>query len=137
MEWKTKVVLCLSRRCQLYLWLRVLGLYPKTGYYASHWQMLAHSHWSTTVESRRLPCWSSWYRKNWECQRSSKSKWFLSFLFFFFFFALLGPHVWHVEVPGLGLESEMQLLGSTTATATQDLAPCLRPAPQLTAVPDP
>ena len=30
---------------------------------------------------------------------------FLSFFLFFFFF--LGPHLWHVEVPGLGVESEL------------------------------
>ena len=40
---------------------------------------------------------------------------------FFFFFALfLGPHSRHVEVPRLGVESELQLLAYTTATATWD-----------------
>ena len=37
-------------------------------------------------------------------------------LFFFFFF--LGPHPKHMEVPGLGIKSELQLLAFTTATAT-------------------
>ena len=40
-------------------------------------------------------------------------------LFFFFF---LGPHLWHVEVPRLGVKSELLLLVYTTATATQDLS---------------
>ena len=31
----------------------------------------------------------------------------------------LGPHVWHVEVPRLGVEWELQLPAYTTATATQ------------------
>ena len=40
---------------------------------------------------------------------------------FFFFFCFLGLHVWHVEVPRLGFELELQLLAYTTATAMQDL----------------
>ena len=39
-------------------------------------------------------------------------------LFFFFFF--LGPHLWHMEVPRLGVESELHLPAYTTAIATQD-----------------
>ena len=41
-------------------------------------------------------------------------------LFFFFYF--LGPHLWHMEVPGLGVELELQLPAYTTARATQDLS---------------
>ena len=43
----------------------------------------------------------------------------VSFLFYLFF---LGPHPWHVEVPRLGVESELQLPSYTTATATLDLS---------------
>ena len=32
----------------------------------------------------------------------------------------LGPHPWYMEVPRLGVESELQLLAYTTAIATQD-----------------
>ena len=32
------------------------------------------------------------------------------------------PHPWHIEVPRLGVEPELQLLAYTTATATQDLS---------------
>ena len=39
---------------------------------------------------------------------------------FFFFFFFLGPHPRHMEVPRLGVESEIQPLAYTTATATQD-----------------
>ena len=41
---------------------------------------------------------------------------FLNFFFFFF----LGPHLWHMEVPRLGVESELQSLAYTTATAMPD-----------------
>ena len=39
-----------------------------------------------------------------------------------FFFAILGPHPQHMEVPRLGVESELPLLAYATATATQDLS---------------
>ena len=46
---------------------------------------------------------------------------FLAFLKNFF----LGPHLQHMEVSRLGLESELQLLAYITATATPDLShPC-------------
>ena len=32
----------------------------------------------------------------------------------------LGPHLWHMEVPKLGIESELQLPAYATAIATQD-----------------
>ena len=45
----------------------------------------------------------------------------MSFLFFTFFsLFLFMPHLWHREVPRLGVESELQLPAYTTATATQD-----------------
>ena len=37
----------------------------------------------------------------------------------FFFFGFLGPHPRHMEVPRLGVESELQLLVYTTTTATE------------------
>ena len=39
---------------------------------------------------------------------------------FLFFFCFLGPHLQHMEVPRLGVESELQLPAYTTATAMQD-----------------
>ena len=41
-------------------------------------------------------------------------------LFFIFIFCFLGLHPWHMEVPKLGVEWELQLLAYTTVTATQD-----------------
>ena len=47
----------------------------------------------------------------------------LSFFFSFFSsflssFCFLGPHPWHMEVPGLGVKWELYLRAYTTATAT-------------------
>ena len=40
-------------------------------------------------------------------------------------FVFLGPHLRHMEMPRLGVESELQLLASATATATWDPShPC-------------
>ena len=38
----------------------------------------------------------------------------------FFGLFVLGPHPQHMEVPRLGVESELQLLAYATATATPD-----------------
>ena len=38
-----------------------------------------------------------------------------------FFFLLLGPHPQHMEIPRLGIKSELQLPAYATATATPDL----------------
>ena len=39
---------------------------------------------------------------------------------FVFVFCFLGLHLWHMEVPRLGAESELHLLAYTTATAMRD-----------------
>ena len=39
---------------------------------------------------------------------------------FFFFFVFLGLNLWHMEVPRLGVESELWMLAYTIATATPD-----------------
>ena len=55
-------------------------------------------------------------------------------LFIYLFFVFLGPHLWHMDVPRLGVESELQLLATATGTATWDL----QSAPtKLMATPDP
>ena len=38
--------------------------------------------------------------------------------FLFLFFCFLGPHVWHVEVPRLGVKLELLLLAYTTAISS-------------------
>ena len=40
----------------------------------------------------------------------------------FIFFCFLGLQVWHMEVPRLGVELELQLLATARATARQDLS---------------
>ena len=45
---------------------------------------------------------------------------FYFILFILFYFLLLGPCLQHMEVPRLGVKSELQLPAYTTATASQD-----------------
>ena len=54
-----------------------------------------------------------------------------------FYYLFLGLHLQHMEVPRLGLESELQLLAYAIAIATQDLSHIWDLQPQLTAPPDP
>ena len=42
--------------------------------------------------------------------------------FSFSFFCFLGLHLWHMELPRLGVKSELQLPAYTTAIATPDLS---------------
>ena len=59
---------------------------------------------------------------------------FFLIVFFFFFFFFLWPHLQHMEIPRLRVESELQLPAYTTATGTtQDL----HLQPQLMAMLDP
>ena len=44
------------------------------------------------------------------------------FDFILYFFVFLGVHPWHMEVPRLGVEWELQLLATATATVMQDLS---------------
>ena len=44
------------------------------------------------------------------------------FIFFFFFLVILGLYPLHIEVPRLGVESQLQLLASTTAIATWNVS---------------
>ena len=41
---------------------------------------------------------------------------------FGFWGVFLGLHLWHMEVPRLGVQSELQLPAYATATATRDLS---------------
>ena len=45
-----------------------------------------------------------------------------SFFFFFLFWSFQGPQPWHMEVPRLGVELELQLPAYTRVTATRDLS---------------
>ena len=48
--------------------------------------------------------------------------WIVDFLSFSFFFCFSGPYLWHMQVPRLGVESELQLPATATATATLGLS---------------
>ena len=65
--------------------------------------------WSSFLAQRRSSCYI----------RHTPSLQVTQFLFLFFF---LGLHLWHVEVPRLGVKSELQMLAYATATAMQDLS---------------
>ena len=43
-------------------------------------------------------------------------------IFFLSFFSFLGLHPWHMEIPRLGVQLELQLPTYTRATATWDLS---------------
>ena len=48
--------------------------------------------------------------------------WCIKKVFWFFFLFFLGLHLRHMEVPRLGIKSELQLLVYATATAMRDLS---------------
>ena len=48
---------------------------------------------------------------------------FIRISFFFFSPVFLGPHPWHIEVPRLGVELELQPLAYTTAVVMLDPSP--------------
>ena len=63
----------------------------------------------------------------------AKDKYMISFIYGFFFFFFLGPQGWHMEVPWLGDELELQLPAYATATAMPDiLTHCMRPGTEPT-----
>ena len=41
---------------------------------------------------------------------------------YYYYYAFLGPHPWHIEVPTLGAELELELQAYTTDIATWDLS---------------
>ena len=45
---------------------------------------------------------------------------FIYLFIYVFIYGFLGSHLWHMEVPRLGADSELQLPAYTTATATPD-----------------
>ena len=44
------------------------------------------------------------------------------YIYILFFFSFSGLHLWHMEVPRLGVESELQLMAFITAIAVLDLS---------------
>ena len=54
-------------------------------------------------------------------QKYLLSQCFLFYFILFYFIVFFGLHTRHMEVPRLGVQSELKLPAYTTATATQDL----------------
>ena len=75
--------------------------------------MLAPSPSNTPAPTRLAPSASS----SWGAGRVGGQDLFL-FIYLFIYFSL-GPHPRRMEVPSLGLKSELQLLAYTIATATR------------------
>ena len=59
------------------------------------------------------------------------------YLILFYFICFLGLHPWHMELPRLGVQLELQLPACTTAIAMPDLSHICDPTPQLIAMPNP
>ena len=59
----------------------------------------------------------------------------------FIFVGFLGPRLWHMEVPRLGVESELQLPPTNSSLhhihSNARSEPGLQPVPQLVVIPDP
>ena len=90
---------------------------------ANRWQMVRNQGQRTVIPPSRWTRHQSLFfsRVHFHTLNSSFQFSFL-FLFFFFFFCFLGPHLQHMEVPRLEVESELQLLVYTRATAMHDLS---------------
>ena len=65
-------------------------------------------------------CWVHLFVLQEQCLQEKITLFFVLFLFLFFCF--LGLHPQHMEVPKLGVKSELQLPAYTTAIATWDLS---------------
>ena len=58
-------------------------------------------------------------------------------IFLFVCLFVLGPHLQHMEVPKLGVPSELQRLAYSSATDNARSKPCLQTTPQLMAMLNP
>ena len=83
--------------------------------------MVSYSSWSAGLTLPAGPPQQVAYALS--CRHHIHKKQFVfCFLVFFFFFAFLWPNLQHMEVPRLGVESELKPLAYVTATATWDLS---------------
>ena len=75
---------------------------------------------SHVPKGRKLPVISEPGPLIHHCHTHFSHGWFFVFVFVFVFFIFLGLHPLHMEVPRLGVQSELQLSASTPATAMRD-----------------
>ena len=73
---------------------------------AAQWCYILAHYWATII----IHLQNSFHLQNWN----------LILFIYLLSSALLGPHPQHKEVPRVGVQSELQLLGYATATATSD-----------------
>ena len=66
----------------------------------THTHIYIYTQWNTTQPLKRMKFCHGWIWR--------------------FLGVFLGPHLWHMEVPRLGMESELQLPADTTATTMPD-----------------
>ena len=64
----------------------------------------------------------SWVLVEFVIAEPQQEIWINILFLFYFIFCFLGLHPWYMEVPRLGVESELQLPSYTTATAMWDLS---------------
>ena len=83
--------------------------------------MVAWAAWGQCLWTHSIGLIMQWGLNKWASKRV-KGKTYSQTFSFFFFFVLLGLHWWHVEVPRVGAESELQLPAYTTTTAIPDLS---------------
>ena len=88
------------------------GIEPETSWFLV-WFI---NHWATTGTPRDP------FKLNLSQLLFIISKFYIVLYFLFFIFAFLEPHPWHMEVPRLGAESELQPLAYASATAMSDLS---------------
>ena len=102
-----------------------LHFHKDPGRFLTHWATMGTTHCMFLPPCGKI-CWPQvWYVGlfigffilfHWSIFQFCAS----TILFYFSFF--LWPHLWHMEVPRLGVELELQLLATATATAMPDLS---------------
>ena len=67
-------------------------------------------------ENQQHEGWEMGQGRGWLSLGQSQIMSYIKGFVLFCFLAFLGPYPWHMEVPRLGVQSELQLLAYTTAT---------------------
>ena len=62
---------------------------------------------------------------------------YVFYLYLFIYFFFLGPHLWHMEVPRIAVNSELHLPAYATATAPWDPSHIMDHSSQQRQIPDP
>ena len=90
-------------------------LHCTTGKLQGQWFYLSHG---VAVKNKRNHNHMAYLLQCWGLGRPCYI--ILNYFFLIFIFFFLGPHLWHMEVPGLGVELEPQLQAYITVTTMPD-----------------